>query len=91
MKLLILALALVTSLHGQDTPGSSDQKSQPYSPHGDRNFPTEVYFGETHVHSALSTDAGGGGTTLMPRDIYRFARGEELISNTGQPVKSDRW
>jgi len=62
----------------------------PYSPNADLDYPSEVYFGETHVHSALSTDAGGGGTTLMPRDIYRFARGEELMSNTGQPVKLAR-
>ena len=65
-------------------------KETPYSPNADRNDPSEVFFGETHVHSALSTDAGGGGTTLMPRDIYRFARGEQLMSNTGQPVKLAR-
>ena len=47
-------------------------------------------FGDTHVHSALSADAGGGGTTLMPRDMYRFARGEQVVSNTGQPVKMAR-
>ena len=39
---------------------------------------------------ALSADAGGGGTRLMPRDAYRFARGEQVISNTGQPVKLSR-
>ncbi|WP_353329993.1 DUF3604 domain-containing protein [Phaeobacter sp. NW0010-22] len=47
-------------------------------------------FGDTHVHSALSADAGGGGTTLMPRDMYRFARGGQVNSNTGQPVKLPR-
>lgn len=26
----------------------------------------------------------------MPRDIYRFARGEQITSNTGQPVKLSR-
>lgn len=62
----------------------------PYSPYANRAFPENLYFGDTHVHSALSADAGGGGTTLMPRDMYRFARGRQVNSNTGQPVKLAR-
>ncbi|WP_120500564.1 DUF3604 domain-containing protein [Roseovarius sp. EL26] len=69
---------------------SGDLKGLPYSPYANRGFPTKVLFGDTHVHSALSADAGGGGTNLMPRDMYRFARGEQMTSNTGQPVKLDR-
>ena len=42
------------------------------------------------MHTALSADAGGGGTRLLPRDAYRFARGEQVVSNTGQPVKLSR-
>jgi len=61
-----------------------------YSPNADRNFPTMALFGDTHVHSALSADAGGGGTTLLPRDMYRFARGQQVSSNTGQPVRLSR-
>lgn len=63
---------------------------KPYSPYADRDYPTNIYWGETHIHSALSADAGGGGTTLMPRDLYRFARGEEVTSNSGQAVKLRR-
>ena len=59
----------------------------PYSPYADKSFPTKVLFGDVHVHTGLSGDAGGGGTRLMPRDAYRFARGEQVISNTGQPVR----
>lgn len=61
-----------------------------YSPYADRDYPTELLFGETHVHSALSADAGGGGTRLMPRDVYRFAAGEQVSSNTGQQVRLHR-
>jgi hypothetical protein len=76
----------------QDTTGveASIYKGRPYSPYADRAFPTEVYFGDTHVHTGLSPDAGGSGTTLMPRDAYRFARGEQVVSNSGQPVKLAR-
>jgi hypothetical protein len=63
---------------------------RPYSPYAERAYPTDVYFGDTHVHTALSADAGGGGTKLLPRDSYRFARGEQVMSNTGQPVKLSR-
>ncbi len=70
--------------------GAADDESKPYSPNADRDYPTNLYWGETHIHSALSADAGGGGTTLMPRDLYRFARGEQVMSNTGQPVKLRR-
>ncbi|MFD0980029.1 DUF3604 domain-containing protein [Tropicimonas aquimaris] len=63
---------------------------RPYSPYADRAFPTRPFFGDTHVHTALSADAGGGGTTLLPRDSYRLARGEQIVSNTGQPVKLSR-
>jgi hypothetical protein len=60
---------------------------KPYSPYAGRNYPDKVLFGDTHVHTALSADAGGSGTTLMPSDAFRFARGEELVSNSGQLVK----
>ena len=63
---------------------------RPYSPYADRGFPSRVFFGDTHVHTGLSADAGGSGTRLMPRDAYRFARGEQVLSNTGQPVKLSR-
>jgi hypothetical protein len=38
----------------------------------------DPYFGDTHVHTALSFDAAGQGTRNRPRDAYRFARGEAL-------------
>ena len=72
-------MALVgTYAAAQDTSGITADiyKGRPYSPYADRAFPTNVYFGDTHVHTGLSPDAGGSGTTLMPRDAYRFARGE---------------
>ncbi|MGB2931278.1 MAG: DUF3604 domain-containing protein [Methyloceanibacter sp.] len=88
---LMLAAFTVPAV-AQDTTGveASIYKGRPYSPYADRAFPTEVYFGDTHVHTGLSPDAGGSGTTLMPRDAYRFARGEQVVSNSGQPVKLAR-
>jgi len=62
-------------------------KGKPYSPYANHAFPAKVLFGDVHVHTGLSADAGGGGTRLMPRDAYRFAQGEQVISNSGQPVR----
>lgn len=62
----------------------------PYSPYAGRNFPTRPFFGDTHLHTGFSMDAGAFGARLTPRDAYRFARGEEIVSNTGQPVKLSR-
>jgi hypothetical protein len=61
-----------------------------YSPYAGRNFPTRPLFGDTHLHTSFSMDAGAFGARLTPRDAYRFARGEEITSNTGQPVKLSR-
>jgi hypothetical protein len=95
MRTIWIALAVAAAhagiAYGQDTGGLDGPgnvfKGRPYSPYADRAFPTNVYFGDTHVHTGLSADAGGSGTTLMPRDAYRLARGEQIVSNTGQPLK----
>ena len=54
-----------------------------YSPYLDQGYPDRVYFGDTHLHTSYSTDAGMTGTRLGPEDAYRFARGEEVTSSTG--------
>ncbi len=38
-----------------------------------------AYFGETHMHTALSLDAFIGGARLMPSDSLRFAKGASVI------------
>ena len=62
----------------------------PYSPYAGRNFPTRPLFGDTHLHSSLSLDAGFTGTRVGPEDAYLFAKGEEVVSSSGQPFKLSR-
>ncbi|HEX6901860.1 MAG TPA: DUF3604 domain-containing protein [Thermoanaerobaculia bacterium] len=62
-------------------------KKPGYSPYAGRGYPTRPLFGDTHLHTSYSMDAGAFGARLGPRDAYRFARGEEVVSSTGQPVK----
>src|SRR4030095_11178752 len=58
-----------------------------YSPYAGRNFPTRPFFGDTHLHTSFSFDAGAFGCRLGPSDAYRFAKGEEVTASSGQPAK----
>jgi hypothetical protein len=88
------AAALAAPLAAQDT-GSPERAGTlktrpPYSPYAGRSYATRVYFGDTHLHTSFSMDAGAFGARLSPRDAYRFARGEEVVASSGQPVKLSR-
>ena len=61
-----------------------------FSPYAGRNFPTRVFWGDTHQHTGMSMDAGAFGARLSPADAYRFARGEEVTSSTGLQAKLSR-
>lgn len=53
-------------------------------------YPENVYWGDTHVHTGWSADAGLDGAITSPEDAFRFARGEEVKSNTGQMARLKR-
>ena len=95
LTMLPLMLA-ATASHAQDI-GSPDPEAlkslypgKAYSPYAQRSFPNHVFWGETHLHTGLSLDAGLFGNILGHEDAYRFARGEEIKSSTGLPVKLGR-
>ena len=100
----ILAAWLVTgagSVLAEETfPGLSPQgdtdsvrtsvREPAYSPYAGRNFPTQVYWGDTHVHTDNSLDANGFGARIGPEEALRFARGEEVMSSSGELFKLSR-
>ena len=92
----LLLLVPVSNLAAQDAgmPQIENLKSlypgKAYSPYAKRSFPSQVYWGETHLHTGLSLDAGLFGNTTGHETAYRLARGEEVVSSTGQPVKLSR-
>jgi hypothetical protein len=61
-----------------------------YSPYAQRSFPDRVFWGDTHLHTGLSMDAGLFGARLGLDEAYRFARGEEVMASSGQPVRLGR-
>ena len=69
---------------------SGAAREETYSPYADRNFPDRPLWGDTHLHTAVSFDAGAFGARLLPPDAYRFAKGEEVVSSTGQAVRLSR-
>ncbi len=64
--------------------------NQSYSPYANRKYPLRPLFGDTHLHTGFSMDAGVFGARLKPRDAYRFARGEQVTASMGQPAKLAR-
>ena len=44
-------------------------------------------WGDTHLHSSYSTDAGMIGNILGPEEAYRIARGEEIVASSGYKMR----
>lgn len=72
----------------------ADSYDKEYSPYAGDYTPSELpngmdrpYFGDTHMHSSWSSDAGMAGATLGPEVAYRVARGEEVTSHLGWKLK----
>ena len=54
-----------------------------YSPYVERVHATDVFFGDTHLHTTNSPDAYLFGVQLGPEAAYRFAKGEVVESTHG--------
>jgi len=93
LPILALLLAMAPTVHAQDVQVRREnavQAKPDYSPFVDQHFPTRVFWGDTHLHTRNSIDAGFVGSTLGPEAAYRFARGEEVTSSTGLRVQLNR-
>jgi len=89
---LIIAQPVAAQGTGTPTPDllNNAYTGKVYSPYAKRGFPEQPLWGDSHLHTSLSMDAGLFGNLLPPRDAYRFARGEEVVSSTGQTVRLSR-
>ncbi|MCT4370668.1 DUF3604 domain-containing protein [Yangia mangrovi] len=85
-------LAQVTTDAGTIDPEKIERFfNQPgYSPYAGRSFPTRPLWGEQHLHTSWSADAFASGTRVGPDEALRYAKGAEITSSTGQPVKLSR-
>ncbi len=91
------ALAFTTAAQAADadnheaiTKADVAHLSQPqFSPYAGRNYPTRVLWGDTHLHTAVSVDAGTM-CRVGQEDAFRFARGEEIATTYGLRAKLSR-
>jgi hypothetical protein len=93
LALVLLFMTFSFTIVAQDIQPEKDKVSVPkksYSPYADDYYPQNVYFGDTHLHSSWSTDAGMAGATLGPESAYRVSRGETVTSHLGWRVKLNR-
>ena len=98
---LVLSLAVSLPLAASDvTPDKdkivTDKKNivegigqSDYSPYAGRDFPNQVYWGDTHLHTAVSVDAGTM-NRVGQEDAFRFARGEEVATTHGLRARLSR-
>ena len=102
MRLRITYLALVGALtlvvnspsFAQDSVPTEDgvakvHGQKEFSPYAGRSYPTRVLWGDTHLHTAISVDAGTM-NRIGQEDAYRFARGEEITTTHGLRARLSR-
>lgn len=87
--LVFITVATVAGAQ-EDVPATLPSATATYSPYLEEVFPNQVFFGDTHVHTSYSADAGMIGNRLGPDEAYRFAKGERVTSSTGVPARLAR-
>ena len=87
---LSLSASAIVASTALASSGALTEAEKAYSPPANNTQPNNVYWGDSHLHTGLSLDAGLFGATLGPDDAYRLARGEQLTASSGVPVKLAR-
>ena len=92
----ITVLAVASLLPGRllaDQPptkeGLGEVAKPQYSPYVGRTYPTRLLWGDTHLHTAVSVDAGTM-CRLGQEDAFRFARGDEISTTYGLRARLSR-
>ena len=75
--ILVLPISVKAQIHPTKESLKGLYPGKTYSPYAQRSFPSNVYWGDTHVHTSLSVDAGLSGNTLGMEEAY-----EETVDST---------
>lgn len=75
---------------GNDTAAQAPSLAAESAAPAAKAYPERVFWGDQHVHTGWSVDAGAFGATLGPEEALRFARGDEVQSSHGVPAKLSR-
>ena len=94
LTFLLVALALVACKNDKTTEVNTEKETtsetNSTSESASSEYPTKVFWGDTHLHTDLSLDAGAFGNRIGMDEAYKFARGEEVTSSTGLKAKLAR-
>jgi hypothetical protein len=88
--LLSFTVLCATSSIALASPEKLSEAAKKFSPPANTEYAANVYWGDSHLHTGLSLDAGLFGNTLVPDDAYRLARGEKITASSGMPVQLSR-
>ena len=86
----LTAAMMSSSAYAQDINPPADAYEAPkkeYSPFVDDHFPTRILWGDTHLHTSWSVDAGFLGATLGPEGAYRASMGQAVTAKSGFEFK----
>jgi len=91
-RLAIFGIAILSLAGcGEPAPEVTEQPATPEPQPIERAVPSDplkqAYFGDLHMHTALSFDAFITGTRTMPDDAYRYARGEPIDHVSGLKIQ----
>jgi hypothetical protein len=86
----ISAAAQPKASYGYEPTKSGHIGEKEYSPYLEIGYPQRVFWGDTHLHTSFSTDAGMIGNRLGPDEAYRFSRGEIVVASSGVRARLQR-
>ena len=89
-KFKLVLLFLLISSYPSTVISAEVDIPQNYSPNVDDVNPNQVFFGDTHLHTSYSFDAGMIGDTLGPEQAYLFAKGHTVTASLGQKARLSR-
>ena len=94
LMLVLLFFAFIACKNDKQTEVSSEKEASTETSTNSETktstYPTKVYWGDTHLHTDLSMDAGAFGNRIGMDEAYKFARGDEVTSSTGIKTKLSR-
>ena len=85
---LLVAIAFLSNARAVERENDYSLKS--YSPYSEKKYATNVYWGDTHLHTNISADGYGTGNFISRREAYRFAKGESVSTPNGMTARLQR-
>ena len=90
LVLFVLSLSLFSACKKNDANTNKNHDDHAVFKSASSGYATNVYFGDTHLHTELSMDAGAFGNRVGLDEAYKFAKGDAVTSSSGLTAKLSR-